>query len=99
VPSACGPTSSSSLTQDHRALERLWASLEPGLKKVAKGPDSTLDVQALQALVERYQAHARLEEQQFLPMAQEILGRQDHHMAALGLSLHLRHVPRFVSHV
>ena len=87
------------LTHDHRALERLWASLEPGLKKVAKGQDSTLDVLALQALVERYQAHARLEEQLFLPLAQEILGRQDHHMAALGLSLHMRHVPRFVAHV
>lgn len=87
------------LTQDHRALERLWSSLEPGLKKVAKGQDSTIDVQALQALVERYQAHAQLEEQRFLPLAQTILGRQDHHMAALGLSLHMRHVPRFVAHI
>jgi len=87
------------LTQDHRALERLWASLEPGLKKVAKGQDSTLDVEALQALVERYQAHAQLEEQQFLPLAQTVLGRQNHHMAALGLSLHMRHVPRFVAHI
>lgn len=87
------------LTQDHRSLEHLWESLEPGLKKVVKGQDTTLDVRALQALVERYQAHARLEEQQFLPLAQDILGRQDHHMAALGLSLHMRHVPRFVAHI
>ena len=87
------------LTNDHRALERLWESLESGLKKVAKGQDSALDVLALQALVTRYQAHAQLEEQQFLPLAQDILGRQDHHMAALGLSLHMRHVPRFVSHI
>lgn len=87
------------LTQDHRALERLWESLEPGLKKVAKGQDTSLDTQALRAMVERYQAHAELEEQQFLPLAQTILARNSDHMAALGLSLHMRHVPRFVAHI
>jgi len=87
------------LTQDHRALEHLWQSLEPGLKKVAKGQDTALDVQALRAMVERYQAHASLEEQQFLPLAQQILARNSDHMAALGLSLHMRHVPRFIAHI
>ena len=46
---------------------------------------------ALQAMVQRYQAHAKLEEQVFLPLAQTILGRNGNHMAALGLSLHMRH--------
>ena len=87
------------LTHDHRALEALWESLEPDLRKVAKGQDTTLDVLALQTLVQRYQAHARLEEQAFLPLAQNILGRNDNHMAALGLSLHMRHVPHFAAHI
>lgn len=87
------------LTADHRALEKLWTSLEPGLRKVAKGQDTTLDTAALQSLVERYRAHASLEEQQFLPLAETILGRNSNHMAALGLSLHMRHVPGFVGHI
>ncbi len=87
------------LTHDHRAMEKLWTSLESGLRKVAKGQDTTLDVLVLQALVQRYQAHARLEEQAFLPLAQTILGRNGNHMAALGLSLHMRHVPSFVAHI
>ena len=87
------------LTHDHRALEKLWESLEPGLRKVANGQNTTLDVLALQSLVQRYQAHARLEEQAFLPLAQNILGRNDNHMAALGLTLHMRHVPPFAAHI
>lgn len=87
------------LTHDHRALEKLWESLEPGLRKVAKGQDTTLDVLALESLVQRYQAHAKLEEQDFLPLAQTILGRNDNHMAALGLTLHMRHVPYFATHI
>lgn len=87
------------LVADHRALERLWESLEPGLQKVVKGQDTTLDSAALQSMVERYQTHASLEEQQFLPLAEQILGRNSNHMAALGLSLHMRHVPRFSAHI
>lgn len=87
------------LVQDHRALEKLWESLESGLHKVAKGQDSALDHEALQALVQRYRAHARLEEQQFLPLAETILGRNSNHMAALGLQLHMRHAPAFIAHI
>jgi hypothetical protein len=87
------------LIDDHRALEKLWKSLEPGLRKVAKGQDSTLDALALESMVQRYQAHAHLEEQDFLPLAQIILGRNQNHMAALGLSLHMRHVPQFAAHI
>lgn len=87
------------LTHDHRALEKLWESLEPGLRKVAKGQDTTLDVLAVASMVQRYQAHAKLEEQDFLPLAQTILGRNDNHMAALGLTLHMRHVPHFAAHI
>ena len=87
------------LTADHRALEKLWESLEPGLQKVAKGLDTTLDTAALHSMVARYQVHATLEEQRFLPLAEQILGRNSNHMAALGLSLHMRHVPRFIGHI
>jgi hemerythrin-like domain-containing protein len=80
-------------------LEKLWASLASGLRKVAKGQDTALDVLALQAMVQRYQAHAQLEEQAFLPLAQTVLGRNGNHMAALGLSLHMRHVPEFAAHI
>jgi hypothetical protein len=50
-------------------------------------------------MVQRYQAHAQLEEQAFLPLAQTVLGRNGNHMAALGLSLHMRHVPQFAAHI
>ena len=46
---------------------------------------------AVRALVDTYMGHARFEEQQFLPLAHTILGRNSNHMAALGLSLHMRH--------
>lgn len=87
------------LVQDHRALEKLWESLQPALQKVAKGQDSTLDLESLTALVQRYKAHAQLEEEQFLPMAETILGRNSNHMAALGLQLHMRHAPEFIAHI
>jgi hypothetical protein len=40
-----------------------------------------------------------LEEQAFLPLAQKVLGRNGNHMAALGLSLDMRHVPQFAAHI
>lgn len=82
------------LTAEHRQIEAEWRALEPDLKKVAKGQESRLDLQALGELVDRYDAHARLEEARFLPLAKQILGRQDEAMAQLGLSLHTRHVVR-----
>lgn len=87
------------LVEDHRALELLWSELEPALKKVAHGQDDQLDPFTLQVLVSRYTAHAQLEEQEFLPLAEIILGRNSNHMAALGLSLHMRHAPAIVGHL
>lgn len=87
------------LTLEHRTLEQMWQSLVPDLKRVAKGQDAQLSEYTLTQLVTRYRAHAALEEREFLPLAQSILGRNDHHMAALGLSLHMRHVPAFVGHL
>lgn len=79
------------LTDEHRAVEKLWKSLEKGLKQVAKGHSTELDVDDLHHLVTEYQAHAAFEEQEFLPLSEQILGRNSNHMAALGLSLHMRH--------
>ncbi len=79
------------LTNEHRELEGVWKHLEPSLKRVAKGQGVEVDVSAIQRLVTQYQAHAKYEETEFLPLAQTILGRNANHMAALGLSLHMRH--------
>lgn len=82
------------LTEEHRELESSWKRLEAELKRVARGQDSHLDVAELERFVARYRAHAQFEEVEFLPLAQSILGRVSTHMAALGLSLHMRHAPK-----
>lgn len=79
------------LTAEHRKVEAAWAKLEPKLKAVAKGHDSDVDGADIQALVQTYEAHARFEEDVFLPMSQTILGRNSNHLAALGVSMHMRH--------
>ena len=79
------------LTREHRQVETRWSKLEPALKQVAKGHDAALDPAAVASLVDAYTAHARYEEAAFLPRSKAILGRNSNHMAALGLSLHLRH--------
>lgn len=79
------------LTDEHRELEKIWKSLESGLKKVVKGQFGEVNVTDLSRLVSQYRAHAQFEEQEYLPLAQQILGRNGNHMAALGLSLHMRH--------
>ena len=79
------------LTAEHRRVEAAWEKLEPGLKAVAQGRDTTLDTQALERLVDQYLGHAGFEEREFLPLAETILGRNSNHLAALGVSLHMRH--------
>lgn len=79
------------LTDEHRELETLWKRIETGLKKVAKGRFDEVDEQDVQRLVAQYLAHAQYEEDEFLPLSASILGRNANHMAALGLSLHMRH--------
>lgn len=86
------------LTLEHRQVEHAWELIEPELKQVAKGHDSGLGPLAVSMLVATYRAHAQYEEQVFLPLSQTILSRNSNHMAALGLSLHLRHaVPETLS--
>jgi len=87
------------LTEEHRIVEAAWARLEPELKKVAKGQSFALDAEGVAHLVHNYLAHAAYEEKEFLPLAQTILGRNSNHMAALGMSLHIRHTPKFLGHL
>ena len=87
------------LTEEHRMIEARWKNLEPAVRAVAKAGAADLDMTAVQELVQAYSAHARFEEEQFLPQAQAILSRNGNHMEALGLSLHLRHAPQPMAHI
>ncbi|NBU45201.1 MAG: hemerythrin domain-containing protein [Betaproteobacteria bacterium] len=87
------------LTAEHREIEGLWRQLEPELKHVAQGRSYHINAPVLEDLVSRYQAHAQVEETQLLPLADTILGRHGNHMAALGLSLHMRHQPPPIGHI
>lgn len=87
------------LTEEHRMVEALWKRLEKGLKPVAKGQSTDLDVGEVHRLVDEYMAHARFEEEEFLPLSEKILGRNGNHMAALGLSLHMRHAKQVPAYI
>lgn len=87
------------LTAEHRDLEAQWKRLEPGLKAVAKGQDTSLDAQALGQFAALYTAHARFEEAEYLPLAHRILSRHPRHMDALALALHVRHAPHVVGYI
>lgn len=80
------------LTAQHRAIEKLWTRLRPDVMLVAAGkPPRAQDfADSVRTLVDLYFAHAKLEEEDFLPLADTILGRNANHMAALDLALHLR---------
>jgi hypothetical protein len=79
------------LTREHHDIESQWQTLAPHLHKLAQGEVSDVDPEAIRQLVSQYKAHARFEEMEFLPLSEKILTRSSAHMAALGLSLHMRH--------
>lgn len=81
------------LTREHRDIEEQWSRMQPEMKKLIKGQAARIDPSAIGALVAQYKAHARFEETEFLPLSREILGRDGNHMAALGMSLHIRRTP------
>lgn len=87
------------LTTEHRQIEAWWARIKPQLKKIAKGHDTELDTVAVEQLVKEYHAHAQFEETEFLPLSQTILARNANHMAALGMSLHMRHAKPVVGYI
>lgn len=83
------------LVAQHRAIEGRWAKLRADVALVAAGkvPKNPEFDASVRDLVDLYFAHAKLEEEEFLPLADTILGRDPNHMAALGLALHMREVP------
>lgn len=83
------------LTAEHRRIEALWSRVRPAVVLTAAGkPHQHADFEEeVRTLVELYRAHARLEEEVFLPLADQVLGRDPNHMAALDVSLHLRRAP------
>jgi len=87
------------LTTEHRQIEAWWSRIKPQLRQIAKGHDATLDAVAVAQLVKEYHAHAQFEEAEFLPLSQQILGRNANHMAALGMSLHMRHTKPAVGYI
>lgn len=87
------------LTAEHRAVEAMWERLRPAVHQAAQGRPVELDVAIVHRLVRGYLQHAKYEEEQFLPLAAAILRRDGNHLAALALSLHLRHAPQPVGHI
>jgi hemerythrin-like domain-containing protein len=87
------------LTREHRVIESLWKRIEGPVAAAAKGKHADIDSDAVNELVRLYRAHAAYEEEEFLPLSARILGRNGNHMAALGLSLHMRHVPPPVGYI
>jgi hemerythrin-like domain-containing protein len=82
------------LSAEHRAFEKTWQRLEAPFAAAATGRFAALDLELLARLVHAYTAHARREEQQFLPLAQHILQRNPEHLGALGVELRLRRAPQ-----
>ncbi len=79
------------LTSEHRQLETSFRRILSVIDAMGDGVFAPLDRADIASLVHAYLAHARFEEEVFLPKAMVILGRNSDHMAALGLSLHIRH--------
>ena len=76
---------------EHREIAQLWKQLEPAVQAIANGYLPLLDSALLHELVTRFNEHVRIEEEQFLPFAQQVLARQAEDIAMLGLALHRRH--------
>ena len=87
------------LVREHRHIEAVWSRLEPQLKLLARGQPTDVDVADIEQLVNHYRSHAAYEEETFLPLSHTILSRNSNHMAALGLSLHMRHMPPVMAHI
>jgi hemerythrin-like domain-containing protein len=79
------------LVREHREIAQLWKQLEPAVHAIANGYLPSLDAALLRELVRRFNEHVRIEEEAFLPFAQQVLARQAQDMAMLGMAMHQRH--------
>lgn len=78
------------LTREHRDVEQIWERIEPQIRKLSRGKLAILDVAAVNALCEQYEAHARFEEDHFLPLCEQLLGSQSVEMRKLARAIHAR---------
>lgn len=83
------------LVSEHRRLEGLWSMVESDIKKLSKGKTVSLDVATMETLATEYLAHAKFEEDYFLPLSEIILSKNG--LSALGLSLHMRREDSHIS--
>lgn len=85
------------LTREHREVESEWAAIEPQVRKLSRGKLSILDVDRVAALVRKYEAHARYEEDEFLPLSERVLSQHSEDLGKLGRALHSRHSSKWVA--
>lgn len=83
------------LIDEHRDFEEMWGTIEADIKKLAKGKPAAIEIKVAEKLATQYLAHAAFEEHYFLPLSAKVLSGNE--MAALGMSLHMRHQDGSVS--
>lgn len=83
------------LMEDHRHLEGLWRCLRPLLLAGSEHAVSAL----ADDLAAAYRRHAAFEEERYLPFARRVMARKGNHLAAFGVSLHMRHLPAIPAYV
>jgi hemerythrin-like domain-containing protein len=64
------------LKKEHAELDRLWAALEPQLRRLPARDDAAEFTRLAQELDAVYRRHMAVEENQFLDQAQHMLSRQ-----------------------
>jgi hemerythrin-like domain-containing protein len=62
------------LTAEHRNIEQLWEKVAPALDAVRDGRPGNLDTLLFTRLLRDYLRHVMCEENEYLPLAREVLG-------------------------
>jgi hemerythrin-like domain-containing protein len=76
------------LTSDHRELERLWRSVRTWLVAIEAGQQPASLPTEIGSFVDTYEQHAKLEDEELLPMAKRLLGAED--LDRIGRAMRLR---------
>jgi hemerythrin-like domain-containing protein len=79
------------LESEHRAIATLWRQIEPSVQGIENGEIPALNAALLDDIVQNFFAHIHFEEDEFLPLAQQVLERHRADMAHLGEALERRH--------
>ena len=78
----------SRLARDHDALAEHWRKLRPLLSGIATGQRAALPPKLVRDVTEAYEAHIAFEENELIPLAQDVLGADE--IAAMGREMMLR---------